>query len=347
MRLILKTIIFFLIINIFYGCINPPVGKFVLFNNKILPGYKRLPVIWNYERHSNGSIYFERYFIDDLDLLFAGDIVSSQEKHGDEYRVMIFGDSSVWGTALFSNETLAGLINSKKLKTCDGKQVTAFNLGYPNNSALKDLVIMDRAQQYQPDLSVWLFSMLALAQDSQVSPFIDANPNYARNLIGTYNLDFDINKIAIQEDTFFDRTLIGRRQKLNLLVQYYASTIITAAVKTDDPRVTTDREEIESSNPRKTNDFVGILPPADLHHYLVFDTLRVANQITNGKILFVNEPIYISPDANDIAYNSLFPVWAYDQYRQILRELADERNYQFLDEWDIAMISNFQQASFI
>jgi len=29
MRLILKTIIFFLIINIFYGCINPPVGKFV------------------------------------------------------------------------------------------------------------------------------------------------------------------------------------------------------------------------------------------------------------------------------------------------------------------------------
>jgi hypothetical protein len=52
-------------------------------------------------------------------------------------------------------------------------------------------------------------------------------------------------------------------------------------------------------------------------------------------VLIVNEPMFISHGANsDIRYNSFYPRWAYDQYRALLAERAQENGWDYLDLWN-------------
>jgi hypothetical protein len=346
-RVLVKGIIIFLILNIVFGLIDPSMGRFVLFNHGFIPGYQRLPVLWKPNRHLTGTLYFEREFIDKVDLLFAAHIVSSRPKGANEYRVLIFGDSSVWGTALYASETLAGQINSMKLTTCDGKQVVAYNLGYPDNSTLKDLVIQNYAQRYKPDLSIWLFSMLAFTKANQVDPFIEANASEARSIALKYNLDYDIDLLPTLKKTFWDKTIIGRRQDFSLLIKLYTTAFVSASIGTDDPRARTERELVLENYPTANDKFDNIEPPADLRKYLVLDTLRVANLITEGKIIYVNEPVYISDKSTGkISYNSTYPKWAFDQFRNLISEMADKSQWKFYDFWNIANTDEFSTSIF-
>ena len=52
-------------------------------------------------------------------------------------------------------------------------------------------------------------------------------------------------------------------------------------------------------------------------------------------LLLVNEPMYISSGENsDLRYNSFYPRWAYDQYRQLLGQKAQSEGWPYLDLWD-------------
>jgi hypothetical protein len=52
-------------------------------------------------------------------------------------------------------------------------------------------------------------------------------------------------------------------------------------------------------------------------------------------VLIVNEPMYISSGQNsDLRYNSFYPRWAYDQYRDLLGNKAALDNWHYLDLWD-------------
>ena len=45
--------------------------------------------------------------------------------------------------------------------------------------------------------------------------------------------------------------------------------------------------------------------------------------------------MFISSGLNsDLRYNSFYPRWAYDQYRQLLQETAVTNNWNYLDLWD-------------
>jgi hypothetical protein len=45
--------------------------------------------------------------------------------------------------------------------------------------------------------------------------------------------------------------------------------------------------------------------------------------------------MYISDGVNsDLRYNSFYPRWAYDQYRQLLGEKAQSEGWFYLDLWD-------------
>ena len=64
--------------------------------------------------------------------MFASHELTGSEKATDEYRVILLGDLSVWGTLLKPQETLAGQINTLNLQTCDGRTRARLQPGLPD-----------------------------------------------------------------------------------------------------------------------------------------------------------------------------------------------------------------------
>ena len=97
--------------------------------------------------------------------------------------MLVVGDSSVWGILLRPEDTLAGRINALHL-SCGGKQVRAYNLGYPTISVTKDLMVLQEAMRYQPDQVVWNVTLEGMLSSEQLrSPILANNPARARALI--------------------------------------------------------------------------------------------------------------------------------------------------------------------
>src|SRR5574339_43564 len=109
-----------------------------------------------------------------FDAMFGSHVLAGRQKTPAEYRVLLIGDSSVWGTLLTPEKTLAGQLNAKQVSAC-GKTVRAYNLGYPTISLTKDLMILDEAKDYEPDLVIWLTTLEAFPIDKQFSSPIVAN----------------------------------------------------------------------------------------------------------------------------------------------------------------------------
>jgi hypothetical protein len=342
-RVAVKALLLFLVFNLVYAAINPSPGWFIVIHRG---GYERFPALWIPDVYNDGGVTIEREMFSNMDLLFASHILT-RAKVADEFRIFIFGDSSVWGTALYNDETLAGQINKLEFHTCSGQRIVAYNLGYPSNSATKDLLFMQRAQQYQPDLSVWLFSMLAFQNIRQDVPFVVDNPLGVQELMAEYGLPHDASKLAVAQDSFWDATIIGRRRDLNLLVRLQASTLLLGSLGMDDPRIMNESGIHVWDAPKSTDDFFGIHPPADLHEHLAFETLPVASVITGGKIIYVGEPIEFSTgEFSNIAYNSTFPRWAYDQFREIVSGMSAENGWTYLDLWDLIPEEQFSTSIF-
>src|SRR5512147_2288426 len=134
--LLLKATILFVLVNFAFVFFKEfPLGKYSLYNS-VFPGRERLPY---------GDVP-ESYSVSlfDVDAMFASHVIAGTAKAPAEYRVLLIGDSSVWGTLLRPEETLAGQLNTKEVKAC-GKTVQAYNLGYPTLSLLKELMLLDYA----------------------------------------------------------------------------------------------------------------------------------------------------------------------------------------------------------
>src|ERR1043165_8913991 len=177
---LLKTILLFVLFNIaFIYFKNFPLGKLSLYNS-IFPGRERFPFGETRESY-NLSLF-------DLDAMFASHVLAGTPKTPDEYRVLLIGDSSVWGTLLRPGQTLAGQLETHPIPAC-GRTVHAYNLGYPTISLTKDLMILDQAEQYQPDMVIWLTTLEAFPKDKQLSsPIVANNAGRVRQLIAKYKL---------------------------------------------------------------------------------------------------------------------------------------------------------------
>src|SRR5215207_10913447 len=119
---LLKATALFVLFNLaflFFRNLSP--GRISLYNS-IFPGRERFPFGETRESY-NLSLF-------DLDAMFASHVLSGTEKAPEEYRVLLIGDSSVWGTLLTPEQTLAGQLNQAVGTAC-GKTIRAYNLGYP------------------------------------------------------------------------------------------------------------------------------------------------------------------------------------------------------------------------
>ena len=118
-NVILKAMVIFVIVNLVFLWADPisDLGRLSAYN-AIFPGRVRLPFGEDFERSYNISIL-------QLDAMFASHELSDGAKPADEYRVLLVGDSSVWGFLLDPDETISARLNKLGLVAVDGRRVRA------------------------------------------------------------------------------------------------------------------------------------------------------------------------------------------------------------------------------
>ncbi len=85
-------------------------------------------------------------------------------------------------------------MNAAGLRAADGRRAVFYNLGHPTISLTKDLMLLDYAMQYNPDLILWPVTLEAFPLSKQTSsPLVQNNAGRVRNSIARFDLPVDPN----------------------------------------------------------------------------------------------------------------------------------------------------------
>ncbi len=331
-NVLLKTLLLLAVFFAILAFFDPfaSLGKLSLYNH-LFPGRPRFPFGENPQQSYNMTI-------NDLDAMFASHLVS-RPKSPDEFRVFLIGDSSIWGTLLHPEETLAGRLTAAGLRACDGRQVTVYNLAYPTISLEKDVLVLDRALVYQPDLILWGLTLKAFpGMNPSPSPLLAFNVDRLAQLLPASPA-----AAAVQEVSPFARLLDERRALADLYRhQLYGVPWAATGIDQDYNQIyepaQRDFEADETFNGRA---------PFDLAAELDFTPLRRGFELAGNTPLWLfNEPMLISTGNNsDIRYNFFYPRWAYDAYRPALAAEAQTQGWRYLDLWDLIPESEFTNSA--
>ncbi|MBE7532049.1 MAG: hypothetical protein HS099_20230 [Ardenticatenaceae bacterium] len=345
-RIVLKAAFLLVIVNGLFavvwretaaGSLPPFLGSLSLYNH-LFPGRERLPYGENPTESYNLSL-------NSLPALFASHQLH-QPKAADEFRVILLGDSGIWGWFLQNDETLAGQLNAMGIEMADGRRLIVYNLGYPIISLSKDLLLLDEAMRYDPDLILWPVTLESFALPKQLDhPILQHNPARLRSLIAAYGLHLDAHDPRFVEPDFWHSSLIGQRRALADWLRLQQVGVVWAATGID--------QAIPAEIPLRQSDFAADVSWQTFDtettltsNDLAFDVLAAGlRRAGNVPVLIINEPIFISKGENShLRYNLWYPRWAYDQYRALLAQtmLAAERPY--LDLWDAVLAAEFTDS---
>jgi hypothetical protein len=337
-NVILKSLVLFILLDLIFVCVDPStLGRISLYN-RLFAGRTRFPFGEDSSQSYNLSLF-------NLDAMFASHTLTSGPKPADEYRIIIIGDSSVWGTLLRPEETLAGQLDTAGLSIC-GKTTRFYNLGYPTISLTKDLMVLDYALRYQPDLVLWLVSLEAFPVEKQLSsPIVANNATQVDKLIASYDLPLDQNDPALVRPGFWDKTIIGQRRTLADLFRLQMYGILWTATGIDQVYPL----DFQPAQTDFTLDvtFHDMQPPILDESQLAFGVLDAGLRIV-GKtpLILINEPILVSVGENsDLRYNFLYPRWAYDQWRDMMLIRAEAGGWNYLDLWNILPNNAFTNSA--
>ena len=327
-NVLLKGLLLLTLISTISAFINPlpALGRISIYN-LLLPGRVRLPYGENPPQSYNLSL-------NSIDAMLASHRLSAGHKPSNEYRVLLIGDSSLWGFLLEPSQTLSENLNTLGYTLPDGRRLRFYNMGYPVMSLMKDLLILSHAFSYEPDLVVWLFTLESFPYDKQLfAPILQNNPDSVRDLIQSYELSIDPNDLDLSDPGFWERTLIGRRRDLADMVRLQLYGIMWAATGIDQHIPTSFTPRMEDL-PADLS-FHNLNPPRLAENELALEILEAGIKLSSETpVLLVNEPMFISQGENsDIRYNFYYPRWAYDDYRRILREHAEENSWLYYDLW--------------
>lgn len=330
-HILVKALCLFVIINFVYTLLDPPVSKLSAYN-VLFPGLTRLPF---------GADSFS-VMVETVDTMFASHLISSLKRQ-DEYRIVLIGDSSVWGEDLGAYEVMSEQWNRLNVR-CGEKTIRAYDLGYPHPSVVKDLVILEKAVEYEPDLIIWFVTLNTL-NPRQVNPFLEANHERVVDLLNTYDIPFSRKgKLNEDKEDFFAKTLIGQRSNLARQIKLQLLGIIWTATSADTNRLA--EEEPEDFNVGYSQLYRGMDSSVDITNLLLFSTIEAGIDIANpAPVLIVNEPIFIAKEEQaTVRYNAMYPRWAYDQFRAATSEQAQIRGWNYLDLWNAIPPEYFSDA---
>ena len=341
-RLFLKTLVIFTVLNLLFAWWNPPIERLSLYNH-LFPGRTRFSYGWGARTTS----------ISELDALFASHEIS-EPKEKNEYRVVILGDSSIWGDGLESDETSIPRLNEYEL-ICEGKDVKFYNLGYPHLAAIKDMMILDRAMDFEPDAIIWSYTLRTVLPKGPI-PFIKHNAARVLALNDKYHLPpYPYADLDYEGRTFFEKTIIGRRVDMAWLLNLQVLGGIWTARGKDTPTDYRAPDELPILAHVDSNDLYADLsyrqfaePTDEFVPSLWLGYLDTAEEIAGEtSFLFVNQPMFIATGENsDLHYNEAYPRWAYDQYHEFILNDMDAKNRNFLDLWDAIDSSFFTGDTF-
>jgi hypothetical protein len=331
LRILLKTLLILGILLAGYTLLQPEplLGK-ISFYNGLFPGRERLPF-----GETPRTAY--NFSLSNLNAMFSSHKISGVGKAvSEEIRVVVLGDSSTWGTLLKPGETLAGQLDGKIIELNGTEQtLQVFNLGYPTLSLSKDLLLLNRAMEYQPDLILWPLTMESFPIDKQLATALVAD-----NL---KELSTTFQKAGISPQWFesekgteswWSRSLFSQRRALWDLIRLqlygflWAGTGIDQDYPQDYPKPTIDFQADDTFH-----SISGVYPD----ELIAWDVLEAGLKIAGDTpILFINEPMLISNGENsDIRYNFYYPVEAYDYWRREFLNRCKSNQWHCQDYWDI------------
>jgi hypothetical protein len=340
-RVLLKAALLFVLFNLVFAALYPmrALGQVSLYT-LAYPGRERFPFGENPAQSYNLSLY-------NLDAMFASLALRPKSAGSNEYRVVVIGDSSVWGTLLRPNETLTGQLNALRL-TCGGKTLRAYNLGYPTISVTKDLMVLQEALRYHPDQVVWLTTLEGLLRKEQLrSPLLANNAERARSLIDQFSLNLNRGDPAFVDPTFWERTLIGARRPLADLLRLQLYGAAWGATGVDQVYTWNPQKDAAQRDFDMDASFHSLTGPNLERDLLALDVLQAGTKlIAPLPLTIVNEPILISSGRNSaIRYNFFYPRWAYDAYRGYLAETAQTAGARYLDLWSLVPEGEFTNSA--
>ncbi len=344
--LLLKTLALFIVFNGLYYAVQPmKLIDHLTVYNVLVPGRERLPFGEYPDESYNISIVA-------LDQMLASHEIA-RPKAPDEYRVIMIGDSAVWGYLLQPNETQAACMNQLGLTLPSGKRVHVYNLGYPKLTVVKDLLILRHALAYQPDLVIWSTSLASLYPSDQLDfSIISAQYDELAALVDQYH--FKLYQWPLPAPTWFSRTFFGQRREIANWLRYQLYGLDWAATGIDHvlPKFVTPHpvnlaldDQLVLAEPMLMHLSVDHqIQPQDLSLDVVKAGIDTA-AAQNIPVLLVNEPIYRSNNS-DLRWNYYYPKWAYDSYRIAIRDTAASEGWNYVDAWDAVPPDQFTDTDF-
>ncbi|RCK76360.1 MAG: hypothetical protein ANABAC_0511 [Anaerolineae bacterium] len=326
-RVAIKGLLLFVFCNFAFAFTDLSYGKFTLYNH-LFAGRLRLP-------YSDQPSESYNVTLTNLDAMFASHILAGEPKSPNEYRVLLIGDSATWGYLLLPDQTLAASLNRQKLYTPDGKQVVFYNLGYPVMSLLKDVLLLERGIEYQPDLVLWLITLESFPKQKQLySPLLEQNQSEVIRLLERLDLKESISSPQPSPPTLWQRSLIGQRKALADWLRYQLYGFLWTATQIDHviPEIISQKQVDLSAEV----EFYGQYHPKLDPDFLSFSVIEAAYRLVSPTpIILINEPMFISSGLNShVRYNFYYPRWAYDDYRATLASFCQKENLTCWDIWD-------------
>lgn len=342
-NVLIKASLLFILANLLFAVVQPvPALARISAYNVFFPGRPRLPFGETPDQAYNFSLYSLEAMLSSHEISAIDRIAPSSR----DYRVVVVGDSSVWGTLLTPAQTLVGQINAASLKTADGRTIRAFNLGYPTLSLTKDLLFLTLVKPYHPDMIVWMVTLESFPVSRQLSsPLLQHNPQAVRRLIREDHLNLNPQDPQLVDLSFWQNTIIGRRRDLADLFRLQFYGIPWAATGID--QYYPSSYELRANDLAADPTYEGLKPPHLLTQDLSLDVLKAGLSLYSAiPVLIVNEPMFISNGQNsNIRYNFYYPRWAYDDYRQILASNAQSQGWHYLDLWNLVQPSEFTNSA--
>ncbi len=341
LRVLVKAALIFIALNLLFAWLNPPLGRLTAYN-WLWTGRVRFP-------YSESPTYYSQDYnnpvIQDFDAMFGAHILEAASKPDDEFRVLLLGDSATWGGHVTPEEMLAAQFNNLNLTACDGRNIKAYDLGYPWPSLLRDALILDYANRYEPDMVIWLVTLHSFEKKPADRDFLIPHAERMAEVVAEHDLNLP-KAYSMQEGyTFWDKTIIGQRERLKNLILNQTYGLMWSATGIDNANglkeVPVFPQDVEADI--SYFDFQSPNDAPTLTRSLMFDVVRVGHEIAgNAPLILVNEPIFIVSGQNsDKRYNHVYPRWAYDAYRQSLAEWMSKKGYPFYDYWDALPSSEF------
>jgi hypothetical protein len=344
-RIIIKAMILFIAFNVLYVVAQPLslLNRLTVYN-LLVPGRERLPF---------GEYPLEAFSIvgTSLDQMLASHRIAAP-RASSEFRVAHIGDSGVWGYLVGPEQTQAACLDRLGLTLPGGQTVRVYNLGYPTLTVVKDVLILRRVlEAYRPDLILWSVTLASLYPGDQLDfPIIHAQRDEVAALRDEYVLSLP--QWPLPESDLWDHTLFGQRRALADWLRYQLYGLGWAATGIDQaiPRfVMPLQTALQPDDSLKSVNVVSLTEPGRITAAdLALDVMRAGFALAatyDVPILLVNEPIYRS-ETSDRRWNSYYPRWAYDDYRDVMRDVAAAEGWTYLDLWDAAPNSDFTDTEF-